>query len=83
MADTALFGNGCTSFVFSWRNQKISDYLNCTEIGLVPTGLSLQDTAEHPGVGGAVLGKEPALHIQRRWDKDFIFQVTLWHATGI
>lgn len=50
MADTALFGNGCTCFVFSWRNQKISDYLNCTEIGLVPTGLSLQDTAEHPGM---------------------------------
>lgn len=43
--------------LFSRRNQKISDNLNCTEIGLLPKGLSLQDTAEHPGMGGLCWGR--------------------------
>lgn len=51
---------------FSQRSQRISTDLNCTEKRLVPTGLSLQDGAEHPGIGGVVLAQESALHIQRR-----------------
>lgn len=69
--------------IFSQRNPKISADLNCTEIGLVPTGLGLQEAAEHPGVGGCA-GEETALRIQRRQGtEDFISQVTLWHAAGI
>lgn len=83
MADTALFGNGCTCFVFFMEkpeNQWLSE-LHWNRIGSYRTQFARH--CRTPWHEMAVLGKEPALHIQRRWDKDFIFQVTLWHATGI
>lgn len=50
-AGTALFGNCAQLLFFSWRNQKIREDLNCTEIGLAPPGLSFPDAAT-PWHGG-------------------------------
>lgn len=70
-AGTALFGNCAQLLFFSWRNQKIREDLNCTEIGLAPPGLSFPDAATpwHGGCAGA-----GALHIHRRQRPGFHIQ---------